>query len=48
MAAGGFTLEADLGGKGPGYTNETADREKLTKAIEIIGARINSMGVAEP
>jgi SecD/SecF fusion protein len=44
----GFTLEADLGGKGPGFKDEAADREKLTKAIEIIGARINSMGVAEP
>ena len=44
----GFTLEADLGEKTAGYDRETADKEKLSKAIEIIGARINSMGVAEP
>ncbi len=44
----GFTLEADLGTKVPGYNDETANKEKLSKAIEIIGARINSMGVAEP
>jgi SecD/SecF fusion protein len=44
----GFTLEADLGTKTAGYDEETANREKLSKAIEIISARINSMGVAEP
>ncbi len=44
----GFTLEADLGTKTAGYDADTANKEKLTKAIEIISARINSMGVAEP
>jgi SecD/SecF fusion protein len=44
----GFTLEADLTNKTPGFNDDSANREKLTKAIEIIGARINSMGVAEP
>jgi SecD/SecF fusion protein len=44
----GFTLEADLGDKTAGYDNETADKEKLSKAIEIISARINSFGVSEP
>jgi len=44
----GFTLEADLGTKTAGYDEDTARREKLTKAIEIISARINSMGVTEP
>jgi SecD/SecF fusion protein len=45
----GFTLEADLGGKGSTiYNDDTARREKLSKAIEIISARINSIGVAEP
>ncbi|HEY4988974.1 MAG TPA: protein translocase subunit SecD, partial [Opitutaceae bacterium] len=44
----GFTLEADLGNKTAGYDEETANKEKLTKAIEIISARINSIGVAEP
>jgi SecD/SecF fusion protein len=44
----GFTLEADLGTKTAGYDAETADKEKLTKAIEIISARINSLGVSEP
>jgi len=44
----GFTLEADLGNKTAGFDNETADKEKLSKAIEIISARINSFGVSEP
>jgi SecD/SecF fusion protein len=44
----GFTLEADLGNKTGGYDEDTARREKLSKAIEIISARINSIGVAEP
>ncbi len=44
----GFTLEADLGTKTAGYDEESARKEKLTKAIDIISARINSMGVAEP
>ena len=44
----GFTLEADLGTKTAGYDEESARREKLTKAIDIISARINSIGVAEP
>jgi SecD/SecF fusion protein len=44
----GFTLEADLGAKTSGQDAETANREKLSKAIEIISARINSFGVAEP
>jgi SecD/SecF fusion protein len=44
----GFTLEADLGGKTAGLNEEDARKEKLSKAIEIISARINSLGVAEP
>ena len=44
----GFTLEADLGTKTAGYDEESARKEKLTKAIDIISSRINSMGVAEP
>jgi SecD/SecF fusion protein len=44
----GFTLEADLGNKTAGYDAETANKEKLSKAIDIISARINSLGVAEP
>ena len=46
--AGGvaFTLEAV---ERPGENvDEAARREKLTKAIEIIGERINGFGVAEP
>ncbi len=41
-----FTLEVDerLAAK----DSETSRKEKLTKAIEIIGARINAFGVAEP
>jgi SecD/SecF fusion protein len=44
----GFTLEADLGTKTAGVDAETARQEKLSKAIEIISARINSFGVVEP
>jgi SecD/SecF fusion protein len=44
----GFTLEADLGGKTAGLNEEDSRKEKLSKAIEIISARINSLGVAEP
>jgi len=44
----GFTLEADLGLKTPGLDDESARQEKLSKAIEIISARINSFGVEEP
>ncbi len=44
----GFTLEADLGAKTAGLDSETARQQKLSKAIEIISARINSFGVAEP
>jgi SecD/SecF fusion protein len=44
----GFTLEADLGDKTAGLDAETARQQKLSKAIEIISARINSFGVAEP
>jgi SecD/SecF fusion protein len=44
----GFTLEADLGAKTAGLDEETARQQKLSKAIEIISARINSFGVAEP
>jgi SecD/SecF fusion protein len=44
----GFTLEADLGTKTAGYDEDTANKEKLSKAIDIISARINSIGVAEP
>ncbi len=44
----GFTLEADLGTKTAGYDEESARREKLSKAIDIISARINSLGVTEP
>jgi len=41
-----FTLEAPP--KQEGATDDYARRQKLNKAIEIIGNRINSMGVAEP
>ncbi len=44
----GFTLEAELGAKTAGLNAEEAQKEKLSKAIEIISARINSFGVAEP
>ncbi len=44
----GFTLEADLGIKNAGGDDETSRQQKLSKAIEIITARINSFGVAEP
>jgi SecD/SecF fusion protein len=44
----GFTLQADLGTKNAGADADTANKAKLSKAIDIISARINSMGVAEP
>ena len=44
----GVTLEADLGDKTAGLDADTARREKLSKAIEIISARINGIGVTEP
>jgi SecD/SecF fusion protein len=45
----GFTLEAELGDKTGGLADaEAARQQKLTKAIDIISARINSFGVAEP
>src|ERR1035438_2144356 len=44
----GFTLEADLGDRTAGLDAESARQQKLSKAIEIISARINSFGVAEP
>jgi SecD/SecF fusion protein len=44
----GFTLEADLGNKTAGLDVDSANQAKLSKAIDIITARINSMGVAEP
>src|SRR5271157_622712 len=44
----GFTLEADLGSKTAGLDADTARQQKLSKAIEIISARINSFGVSEP
>ncbi len=44
----GFTLEAELGAKTAGLNEDEAQKEKLSKAIEIISARINSFGVAEP
>ncbi len=44
----GMTLEADLGDKTAGLDAETANREKLSKAIEIISSRINGLGVTEP
>ena len=44
----GITLEADLGEKTGGLDSETARHEKLSKAIEIISARINGLGVTEP
>src|ERR1035438_7347614 len=43
-----FTLEADLGDRTAGLDAESARQQKLSKAIEIISARINSFGVAEP
>ena len=47
--AGGvaFTLEA-VDGPADKATDVYARKEKITKAIEIIGARINAFGVAEP
>ncbi|HXN36266.1 MAG TPA: protein translocase subunit SecDF, partial [Opitutaceae bacterium] len=44
----GFTLEAELGDKTAGLDSEASRQQKLTKAIDIISARINSFGVAEP
>ena len=44
----GVTLEADLGDKTAGLDADTARREKLSKALEIISARINGIGVTEP
>jgi len=44
----GVTLEAKFDEKTAGQDAETAHKAKLDKAIEIIGARINSFGVAEP
>ena len=45
----GVTLEAALGPKAAQNLDaDTARRQKLSKAIEIISARINSMGVVEP
>ena len=41
-----FTLEVDE--KAAGQESDVSRQEKLTKAIEIIGERINSLGVAEP
>ncbi|HEY5078491.1 MAG TPA: protein translocase subunit SecD, partial [Opitutaceae bacterium] len=43
----GVTLEADLGGK-TGLDADRERQEKLSKAIEIIDARINGLGVTEP
>lgn len=42
-----FTLEA-ADTPGASSVNEAERKEKLTKAIEIIGDRINGLGVAEP
>jgi SecD/SecF fusion protein len=45
----GVTLEADLGAKAAQNLDvETARKQKLDKAIEIISTRINSLGVVEP
>jgi SecD/SecF fusion protein len=45
----GFTLEAELGDKTGGLADaDSARQQKLAKAIDIISARINSFGVAEP
>src|ERR1022692_2965596 len=44
----GSTLEPDLGDRTAGLDAESARQQKLSKAIEIISARINSFGVAEP
>ncbi len=41
-----FTLEVDP--KASAKFTDDARKEKLSKAIEIIGARINSFGIAEP
>ena len=42
-----FTLEVDEGAVGANVS-EVEREEKLSKAIEIIGSRINGLGVAEP
>jgi SecD/SecF fusion protein len=44
----GITLEASLGDKTLGLDQESARQKKLSKAIDIITARINSIGVVEP
>jgi SecD/SecF fusion protein len=45
----GVTLEAELGPKAAQNLDaDTARKQKLSKAIEIISTRINSMGVVEP
>jgi SecD/SecF fusion protein len=45
----GVTYEADLGSKAAiNVDAETVRTQKLSKAIEIISKRINSMGVVEP
>ncbi|HTQ30424.1 MAG TPA: protein translocase subunit SecD, partial [Opitutaceae bacterium] len=45
----GVTLEAELGDKAAQNLDaDTARKQKLTKAIEIISTRINSLGVVEP
>lgn len=41
-----FTLEVDE--QVAAKSNENTRREKLDKAMEIIGARVNSLGVSEP
>ena len=43
-----FTLEVDEKAAGGLAGDDNQREEKLNKAIEIIGARINSFGVAEP
>jgi SecD/SecF fusion protein len=44
----GITLEAKLGDKTLGMDADSARQKKLSKAIEILSSRINSMGVVEP
>ena len=46
--AGGVAVTLEVDEKALGTTNPDEQREKITKAIDIIHNRINSLGVAEP
>jgi SecD/SecF fusion protein len=46
--AGGIAVTLEVDEKAAGTDNPQARQEKITKAIDIIHARINAFGVAEP